>query len=199
MFRLLCASSIGMTLLMGQSLFAQGLPPGNSVKNLQAELDALKLRIKDLEARLDKAKGDSETKPGFGKGKGKGKGPDGFGPPGFGKGKGPKGEFGKGPPWGKGPPPKPGEFGKGKGKGPRPGEFGKGPPWGKGWGKGRRKPGEFGRERDRRPGEYGKGRRPRPEGRREEPRTGSVSNTEILRTLDRIIREIEDLRRMIRR
>jgi hypothetical protein len=188
MLRLLCASSIGMTLLMGQSLFAQGPPPGkDSVKKLQAELDALKLRIQDLEARLDKARGDFEKKPGFGKGKGKGKGPDGFGPPGFGKGKGPKGEFGKGPPWGKGPPPK--------------GEFGKGPPWwGKGWAKGYwRKPGEFGKGRDRRPGEYGKGKGPRPGDRREEPRAGSVSNAEILRTLDRIIREIEDLRRMIRR
>jgi hypothetical protein len=186
MLRVLCAGAIGMTLLMGQSLLAQGPSPKDSVKKLQAELDALKLRIKDVEALLEKAKSESDKKPGFGKGKGKGRGPGGFGPPG--KGKGP-GEFGKGP-WSK-----PGEFGKpgfgprgfGKGPGPRPGEYGMGL-----W----KKPGEYGR------GPWGDswGRKGfRPPDRTGDPRTASVSNAEILRTLNHILREIEDLRRQLRR
>jgi len=172
MWRVLCAGAIGITMLAERPVFAQGPKSTDSVQKLQAELEALKMRIKDVEARLEKVRSESEKKPGFGKGKGKGKGD--FGPPGKGKGKGPG--------YGKGPWSKPGEFGKpdfgrrGYGNGYRAGEYG----WGR-W----RKPGEFGR------GGY------RPPDRREDPR--DVSNAEILRTLQQVLREIEDLRRLIRR
>src|SRR5262249_9158130 len=106
MWRVICAGAIGVTLLSGRPLLAQGPPAKDSVQKLQAELEALKLLIKDGEARLEKAKADQAKKPGFGKGKGPwdkpgewGKRPRGFGPPGFDK-------------WGRY---KPGEFGKGKG------------------------------------------------------------------------------------
>ena len=175
MWRVLCAGAIGITMLAGRPVFAQGPKSTDSVQKLQAELEALKMRIKDVEARLEKVKSESEKKPGFGKGKGKGKGD--LGPPGKGKGKGPgPGGYGKGP-WSK-----PGEFGK---PGFRP----------RGYGKGYR-PGDYGWERWRKPGEFGRGGY-RPPDRRGDPR--DVSNAEILRTLHQVLREIEDLRRLIRR
>ena len=172
MWRVLCAGAIGVTVFAARPVFSQGPPSKESLRKLQAELDVLKQMIKDVEARLEKAKSEAEKKPGKGKGPG-----DGFGPPGFGKGKGygkghwPRGgEFGKGPPkYGKGPWAKPGEFGKGPpGKGPwAKGEFGKGP--GGDW----KKPGPPGRQAD--------------------------SNAEILRTLNEILREIQELRRQMKK
>src|SRR6516225_5456920 len=100
MWLVLCAGAIGITMLAERPVFAQGPKSTDSVQKLQAELEALKMRIKDVEARLEKVRSESEKKPGFGKGKGKGD----FGPPGKGKGKGPG--------YGRGPWSKPGEFGK---------------------------------------------------------------------------------------
>jgi hypothetical protein len=182
MWRFLCAGAIGITLLAGRPVLAQGPKSKDSVQKLQAELDALKMLIKDVEARLEKVRSETEKKPGFAKGKGKGKGKGDFGPPGKGKGDfGPPGK-GKGKVYGKGTGPKPGEFGK-PGYGPRG--------YGRGYGRG-----EYGWRSWRKSGEFGRG------GYRPPDRHGDrrdVSNAEILRTLHQILREIEDLRRLIRR
>jgi hypothetical protein len=198
MWRLLGLGMLSLTLACVGSARAQAPP---DAKRLEGELEKLRARMNEIEALLKKVKGggvDLERKgpeegdgPRFAPFEGK-KGP--FGGGGFGK-KGPmmegKGPFagkkdGKGPPVlgekgeGKGP-----AFAgkKGEGKGPpwAPGD-GDGPPWARRGGSGRGP--AFGPPWMR--GGYGGGRE-------------TMRTEDIERRLDRILRDLEDLRRDIGR
>jgi hypothetical protein len=192
MWRIVGLGVLGAALLAGRPTAVQAQPSKEEFRRIESELEKLRGYVKELEARLKQGQPETPERKGpggppFGKKK---EGPAGETPP-FAKKKDGKGPWGDGPPFakkdGKGPWAKDGPpFARMEKKDPPPvakkdGPGRGGPPWaGMGPGRG-----------------FGGGS---PWARMEEGRRGGPGrSSDLERRLDRILEELEDIRRELRR